>query len=84
MALVAEQIWKIGAESGVGVLESPLGAWLLVASGTMGAWDLGGINSYQFLGELGSAGKAFLFLQGIVFVVIACLRNLEKLQRCIQ
>lgn len=40
-----------------------------------GAWDLGRMNSHWFLGDLGVGGGPSLALEGIMFVVIACLRN---------
>lgn len=40
-----------------------------------GAWDLGGINSHWFLGDLGGRGGPSLPQEGIMFVGIACLRS---------
>lgn len=70
MALVAEQVLEIGAEGGVGWSAEPI-----MGTRLLPAWDLGGINALLFLGEFCDGGGPSFPLEGIVFVVIACLRS---------
>lgn len=70
MALVAEQILEIGAEGGV-----EWSAESIKGTGLLPAWDLGGIDAHLFLGGFWDGGGTSFPLEGIVLVVIACLKS---------